>query len=191
MRATQVMKGTSIMDWKTFIVDMTGALVWPFVFVAVLIAFRHILRNIAERLLSFRFRDFEFAFGNQAGKIAENIEPSNRIDHLPSAVDEKLANLAERSPRAAIIEAWLQVETSLKKLALAHGIENENAPFLKLIYFLTQKKVLDEKTEQSLRGLIALRNLAVHAPEPELTTQKAIDFIVLANAVLFVLTTKE
>jgi hypothetical protein len=179
------------MDWKTFVVDMTSALVWPLVVVAILIAFRHILGNIAERLLSFRFRDFEFAFGNQAGKIAENIEPSNRMDQLPSAADDKLTSLAERSPRAAIIEAWLQVETSLKKLAVAHGMENENAPFSKLIHFLTQKKVLDEKTAQSLHGLITLRNLAVHAPEPELTTQKAIDFIVLASAVLFVLTTKK
>jgi len=170
---------------------MTQALVWPIVTIVILIAFRGVLKSIAERVLTFRIRDFEFAFANKAVEVADHIPPSEAADKPTTEPDDALIHLAEKSPRFAIMETWIQVEGNLRKIAAARGIDAEKQPFSKLVQILEREGVLDNNTVTSLRGLMALRNIAVHSSENELTTQQAIDFLMLARALSFVLSTKE
>lgn len=176
------------MDWKTFAVQMTQALAWPIVIITVLILFWRALKQIPERLLSVKFRDFEFAFADQAGRVAQSISSTPNGERPNLTGSDDLEELAKISPRAAILEAWLQVESSLQKIALIHGLDAK-VPFGKLLRELNAKQVINEKTVASITGLMTLRNLAVHAYDAELTTQKAIDFLMLARAVLFILST--
>jgi hypothetical protein len=98
-----------------------------------------------------------------------------------------LLALAERSPRAAIIQAAIEIETVLRKLA-ADVVQNmENRPPGQLIRLLEQRNVIDSKTADSLQGLFIMRNFAVHGSERDLTTARAKEFVTLTNATLFLL----
>lgn len=65
-----------------------------------------------------------------------------------------------------------------------------NRPPGQLIHALEQNQVIDSQTAESLRGFFVMRNLAVHAPDAELSRQKAIDFAILAEGLLFLLRQK-
>ena len=174
------------MDWKTFIVQMTQTLIWPIILVCILIRYRHSLGKAFDRLLSLKIGGFEAAFGSELSQSRESLPPTPTSNIRELASDDELEELAKRSPRGAILEAWLRVETKLAEIATKHGIEGK-LPVLKLVAILVERALIDHNAGDSIRGLANLRNLAVHASDVELTTQKAVDFIVLARAVLFVL----
>jgi hypothetical protein len=140
-----------------------------------------------DRVLTVRFSGFEVAFSTEGAEVAENIAPAVKLSRAASAEGDELFDLARQSPRAAIIEAWLRIETRLRELTSNYVTDHRRLPVTKMIEVLAEEKILDQNTVQSVRGLMVMRNLAVHASEPELTTQKAIEFIILARAILYVL----
>ncbi|MDR3436314.1 hypothetical protein [Telmatospirillum sp.] len=168
-----------------FIVEMTKAVAWPIAAIAIAIIFRKTIPNLIERLSSFKYGGFEAAFANQAANIAENITRTS--DQPPSFVDsdgERLLSLAQESPRAAVLEAWLRVERKLHQLAEERHVDIRNNP-MTLVRSLRDAQAISSETERALNGLRQLRNLAVHAHSDELSSQKAIEFVTYASALLW------
>lgn len=174
------------MDWKTFTVQMTQTLIWPSILFYVLIRYHNALGAIFSRLASLKVGGFEFAFGNVLSQAREGQPPISKSGIREIASDDDLEELAKRSPRAAMLEAWLRVENRLQEIATKHAIEPRQ-PISKLLTLLENRSLIDQNAVSSIRGLINLRNLAVHASDVELTTQKSVDFIIFVRAILFVL----
>jgi hypothetical protein len=121
-------------------------------------------------------------------QVAENISSTSQPLSSAASTDRKLLLLAQQSPRAAVVEAWLQIEQRLRALAMSAGLEAKSRPSItELVHSLRPANVITGEAERALLGLSQLRNLAVHAPGEELSTQKAIDFITLAGALLWTL----
>jgi hypothetical protein len=170
-----------------FIVEMTKAVAWPIAALSIAFIFRKTIPNLIERLSSLKYGGFEAAFANQAASIAENI--TGAPTQTPPFVDsngEKLLSLAQDSPRAAILEAWLQIERKLHELARIKQIDTniQNNPTL-LLRSLREGKAISHETERAVNGLKQLRNLAVHAHGDDLSSQKAIEFVTYASALLW------
>ncbi|MFA6019949.1 MAG: hypothetical protein WC722_06775 [Rhodospirillales bacterium] len=176
-----------MMTTLDFIVEMTKAVAWPLAVVSVAIVFKRSLPNLIERVTSLKYGDFEAAFTSQAASVADNI--SATPSPSPSFVDsngEKLLSLAQESPRAAILEAWLQIERKLNILADDKHVDasiRRNSTIL--INTLRETGAISSETERALNGLRQLRNLAVHAPGYELSAQKAIEFVTFSSALLW------
>ena len=166
---------------------MTKALAWPVAAIVILILCRRALPTLIDRLRSLRYGKFEAAFEKETVRVAENIstEPNRSLAATSEHTDEQLIALANVSPRAAIIEAWSRIEARLRDLA--PDTDSRRRPVSEIVRRLREEQKINDVTEDSLRGLMQLRNLAVHAPERELSVQKAVDFITLAGAILWVL----
>jgi hypothetical protein len=82
------------------------------------------------------------------------------------------------SPRAAVLEAWREVE--LAALNAAQKISGETFPYKTLTYqalrFLEHSQSLDRNVISVMRDLRALRNQAAHAPQFALTKESAIGY---------------
>ena len=179
------------MDWPTFVVEMTKALAWPAVVVAALIAHRKLVPALSSRMNAVRYGDFELAFDAQSVRVAESVSaaPKLEISDASETADPALLALAQRSPRAAIVESWARVERKLRELERMEDGKADAKPIEGIIASLRATARISPDIENSVRGLWLLRNLAVHATERELTPQKAVDFVVLAGAVLWALGT--
>jgi hypothetical protein len=180
------------MTWLTFIVEMTKALAWPATLIGALVFFRRMIPNLIDRIRSLKYGDFEAAFTERSIRIAENIAEAKPLPRLAIATDSmeaRLVELARQSPRAAIIEAWSRIEQRLKEMALADGADHKHN-ISQMLQSLRASSLVAPETEHALRGLQQLRNLAVHAPEQELSAQKAVDFVTLAGALLWTLESK-
>lgn len=175
--------------WLNFIVGMTGALAWPFVVLIILFAYRRTFPGLLDRLRSLRYGGLEAAFDQESARVAESIsaEPQQPLAAISERRDERLLALANISPRAAVIEAWARIEARLHELTPATDKDTPPRRAAESIRLLREAGKINGVTEDALRGLMQLRNLAAHASERELSTQKAVDFITMTDAILWVL----
>ncbi len=160
-------------------VKLIDALAWPTAVIWLGYIFRSEIRNLLGRVSELKYKDLEAKFEKElatAEAQAKVAIPKERavsvIDEepvYPSPYDEKyeqLLRIADESPRAALLEAWIEVETSL-----AEAIENQGLGHGRRI--MPRKAVIElintgryAKTVLPLfEDLRRLRNEAAHAPQ--------------------------
>jgi hypothetical protein len=114
------------MDILTFLVRLIEALSWPLAIVVLVIALRKEVRGLVATLSRIKAGPVEAEFGREVAKLHASTEG---VDELPppeqlSPAKQMLLELAEISPRSAILEAWIGVEEALRQLAYSQGALN-------------------------------------------------------------------
>lgn len=136
------------------------------------ILFRSELRSLFRRVSSLKFKDLEANFRDRldeiesdASKILEDADTDVVATPYHDRFD-RLMRLAEFSPRAAILEAWIEVESELVKLCHRANIElppRRNA--IRLAEIMVKADLLPNEILPLLKNLRNLRNEAVHLPD--------------------------
>lgn len=175
------------MDTLAFVANIIGSLSWPVAAVIVAVVLRKELGKLLSKIKRIKHNETEVEF-KQEIEVAKK-EASKALPESKHTEADKFRSreLAELSPRGAIIEAWLKVEAALKEYAKRHGAQiNDNKPFTirdlhfhSLDYNNVGKGVLN-----MLERLRRLRNDAVHLTDSEIETESAIEYIELANRVV-------
>lgn len=84
--------------------------------------------------------------------------------------------------------AYAEIEGALRrKLVKAGYLETERRPLgaRQLADEAVRRELVSPQIAEAVRGLTVMRNLAAHGPAEELDLEKALDYIVLADAVLY------
>lgn len=181
------------MDWLTFIAKVVEALAWPSVVVGVLLFLRKELPSILRSLRKLKFKDVELEFDESARALAAEtrraVPAKDDSDFLVmgqsySAVTNRLVDLADLSPRAAILEAWLLVEASAAEFLRKHqsSVSRAYPGPLRLLDGLRNAEVLTPPQEAAFEHLRKLRNDAVHTPDAEFTSKAVSNYIESAIA---------
>ena len=156
--------------------SLVETLAWPMTVLILVLLFRKEVRGLAGRLSTFKYKDVVAKFEKElreAEKAALEVTPEIKGEQAESSDQEfELANLgrlervAEVSPRAAISEAWIEVEQAARQLASKVGDTGrvESSPY-RLAKFLSSRGVLDESAGAFYNQLRTLRNEAVHKPD--------------------------
>ena len=175
------------MDWLTFISKVIEALAWPGAFLAVLLVIRKELPVIARSLRRFKFKDVEIEFGEAAEAIAteakDAVPPGKPDVRLSGQSKEematRLASIAELSPRAAILEAWLQVEAAAVDVVRKRGtttLSSMSGP-MRLRDSLFRAEVLGARQIAVFEKLRILRNEAAHVPDAQFTRESVASYV--------------
>ena len=178
------------MDVLTFTTELIKALAWPVTTLVIVVILRRPLAQLIPLLHRFKYKDFEFEFGKKIEEakadaaivLGDAVTPKA----LPSPQESRLVQLAEISPRAAVLEAFTSVE--IEAISAAHRLGMAKAFPQTLTFramkFLEESGRMDPALVELLRHLRTLRNQAAHAPEFALTTDAAIQYIQLAHAAI-------
>jgi len=179
-----------MLDWQEFVASLVSSLAWPVAAVTIALIARKPVLALIERMNEMSGFGLNAKFDAKLAKTTEDVIASQGGVPLENiGAPQGWVELAQRSPRAAILEAWLRLEEALQQKMVAKGWV---APSQKLgpgalLETARREKLIDDKAYQSLKGLQALRNLAVHGPASELTFEKAQEFLMLAEAMELVL----
>ncbi|MGJ7610111.1 MULTISPECIES: hypothetical protein [unclassified Variovorax] len=172
------------MDVLTFISKLVEALAWPAIVVWLLWYLKEHLPALARSLRKLKFSGLEMEFEKQAEQLAA--ETQTAIPATPPFEDPDIARLrqiGEISPRAAIVEAWVRVETNAAEVVRQAGLHMPNAVGpLQLLNSLKQLDVLTAPQVNAFRHLRELRNMAVHAVDMDVTPEAVNQYIVSAVA---------
>lgn len=170
------------MDIYTFIVELVKALAWP---VTIGIGFIFLHKPFISlipfmRKLKFKELEMEFSQQIQAMKLEADIEENSEL--MSPAM-----NILSFSTRAAVMEAWIELETVAASKAASFWSSSDTSPFrnnVRLGNYLHQCNVIDKNQLKSFNELRKLRNELAHIEEVNLTDSDAKAYIeVAANLV--------
>lgn len=188
------------MDSLTFWAEIARACAWPLVALLLGAPALWVLRGLVNGLKLKRLKqgDWEAEFDSQVAELTKVLPASGKAQRQRrlgiggaqgGSVAVPLGSHVEGSPTEAVLAAWATVERDLRALAASRNVD-ANATFGETLDVLVSKGALTDTDASSIMGLRQLRNLAVHGPPGELPTNRAQEFVSMADAIRWVLSTK-
>lgn len=175
------------MDTLTFISAVIAALAWPITAIVIFLLLRRPLLGLFPMIQRLRFQGVELDFTRQVQALA--VEARRELPAMRGVLnaEEQLRDhwieLAQISPRAVVLEAWLQLEKAAIESARRNGLNLKSAEQkspLVLGQALEQAGILEENTPGIYHQLRNLRNAAAHASDFSFTADSAIEYADLA-----------
>lgn len=184
------------MSWREFVASLVSSLAWPLSLATIAWLLRRQLAALLDGPIK-RWKagpvEIEY-WAEETAEVAESVGVLDAVkaSHTQPADDElaQLAELAERTPVLAVIEGYRLVEREVRRIGMDGNIDGaEDAPLSELVPAEVDAGLVTPETLNAVRGLTALRNLAAHGPAAEATTtvERAREYVVLVQAVLFAL----
>jgi hypothetical protein len=176
-----------------FVASLVRSLAWPAAVIAIAILLRHQLRRLLTGpVRRMRAGPFELEWDRLLSKAeAEVDQPVERssLQEADGGLIEELAQVATVAPGAAVMEAHAQLERTLRALLeKAEGVSTEQIARMgavRLARLARDREVITPEAADAVEGMSVLRNLAAHGRADDLTTERALDYLALADAVLY------
>lgn len=177
------------MDMLTFISEVVKALAWPGAAVLIALMVKKPVVELIPFLRRLKYKELEMEFSKGIAELkaeSQAIEPRNQQEAITkSNTSSRLTQLLQFSTRAAIMEAWLEVESAAVAVASSFWSESPSDTFKnypKLGEYLLQCKVIDGEQLELFNRLRQLRNKAAHAEELGLSMSDAKSYIEMSSA---------
>ncbi len=176
------------MDLLAFIAQMVSALAWPVTVLIIILILHRPLASLFPMLQRLRFQGIELDFSRQIHALA--YEARSQLPHARGVLDEEAPlreqwiELARYSPRAVVLEAWIQLEKAAIEASRRHGLNLKTAELhspLLLGQALEEAGVFEGNTSVIFHQLRNLRNAAAHASEFAFSPDSAIEYADLAT----------
>ncbi len=166
-----------------FIAAIVDSLAWPLAIVVVGLFFRAELRSLLLLLRKLKAGPVEAEFDKQVEELKRETESivkeTAQIAGPDADEKQKLMELANYSPRSAIVESWVRLEGLLRQLAWQHAGSPQpdvSSPH-KLMKEIESLNLLRADEISLIQDLQGLRNQAVHISNLFLTQSAAKDFV--------------
>ena len=173
------------MDILTFIVEIFKAAAWPLAAVTIAMLFRTELKSLLNRVKRGKVGYAEIEFEHGIRTLETSIRPASDSSRVQTPAASAVA-LASADPRAAIIQAWLEVEDAITNLAYSRAQSSDEVPrhTLGAIQQLARLDILSSEQISLIYELRSLRNQAVHDLEFNPSTESVLGFAKLAKEAL-------
>jgi hypothetical protein len=176
------------MDALTFLSELIKAVAWPVTAIVLVVLLRKPIVELIPLLRKLKYKELELEFAREVSELKAEVEATakEKGEEAPSlaSTSSNLLNLVAFSTRAAIMEAWLEVESASESVASSFWGQSPNNTFRnipKLGEYLLQCKVIDEKQLSVFNKLRQLRNKAAHAQDLDLSENDAKSYVQLAS----------
>jgi len=181
-----------------FTESVIKSLAWPITALTIALMFRSAIRStITGKLKRMKAGPggIEFEYWKEAIEIAkgqlptppELSTPPDQHTGLQPDRQNELEALAQVSPRAAVLEAFIRVEAEVRQLTQGLIPDEDKVKRMgirQLVLLGNERGIINAQTLSAINGLSVLRNMAAHGTE-ELELSRALEFIHLAEAVLY------
>jgi hypothetical protein len=175
------------MDWLTFIAQLISALAWPVTLLTVILVLRRPLIELYPTVRRLWFQGLELDFSRQIQALA--FEARSQLPRLRGVLDAEeplrvqWLELAQFSPRAVVLESWIQLEKAAIEAGRRLGVNLKRVEMyspLVLGQALEEAGALEGNTPTIFHQLRNLRNAAAHASEFAFSPDSAIEYADLA-----------
>ena len=172
------------------LIRLTEVLVWPVVVIILAFLFKREVSRVFKRLAHIKYKDLEATFTEglrEAERLSKTMPISLHKKPLLEASPqvengERLERLLDISPRAAIMEAWIDIESAITSAAEHFGIQGEIPRGRhQVIQYLSQEGIFKNEVVETYNRLRSLRNEAAHAPDLTLSPTEATRYVDLAK----------
>lgn len=168
------------MNVLTFIAELVKALAWPVAAVVIAAIFHRQISALLSRIRKGKIGPAEFEFELEVQELADQAPVQLQSEQVGSPT----VSLATTNPRAAILEAWLGVESALNGLAYNQQLLPPSAPRspVAIIRSVEKSGILAADDVSLFNDLRVLRNHATHDTEFSPSAESVIKYVQLARA---------
>lgn len=168
------------------LVNLLVGIAWPVAVVWIAYLFKGELRSLLHRMSQLKYKDVEAKF--EIG-LAEAEARASSIEHAvpqlaqrPEIITklESLRRIADVSPRAAIMEAWILVEDAAGRSGFVQGATVPRINPHMFVEELVSLGKLPKGSDSLLDQMRKLRNQAAHLPDFSLNQDEADRYLQLA-----------
>ena len=181
------------MDTVTAIVELVKALAWPASAFAIIFLLRRAILRLIDSIREGRvkYKDVEFTFKRDLEQARESIKKIETITPpaLPAPqepeIDDLMA-LAQLSPRAAVVEAWIRLEAAGAEFARKHApaeASRQRKPSM-FLDVLRRHESIPTAVMTAIQKLRDIRNRTVHTPDFQPSVDDAEEYVLLTFAVV-------
>lgn len=170
------------------VVQLIGVLAWPAAAVVIVLLLKRPLSEAFGRLSKLRYKELEAEFREtlrqlEAPPSPSMPEPEEFDDWNPQLRDRKneLYKLAHMSPRAAIMEAWLDVEAQVRRSAGYLDLDPAGDVASLVEKMRDKLKRVPGSLPGRIRELRKLRNVAVHETQLGLPLNEVMQYVFVAE----------
>lgn len=160
------------MQWVT---QLVSTLAWPLTALAMVILLRQEIRRVTKRLSAVSYKDLKAEFREDLEEAESHLTslPETKVPASESerdAIDlpplQRLLRIAEISPRAAVVDAWADVEAVSREIVRAYGLDSKHTQVAEqALGQLVTRGVLSSHAVEAYARLRRVRNMAAHEPE--------------------------
>ena len=136
----------------SFTSELIKALAWPATAIVIVVLLRKPIVELIPLLRRLKYKELELEFTQEVSELKAEVEAiaKEKGEEAPSiaSTSSDLLNLIPISTRAAIMEAWLEVESASVAVASSFWCQSSNDTFRNipnLGEYLLQCNVIDEK----------------------------------------------
>lgn len=176
-----------------FVASLVSSLAWPATAIVLVVILRKPIAGALSGDVK-RWRagpagvEFEY-WERKSVKVREALErasPQGKAA-LGDIESEELEEVARIAPVAAVLNSFARVEFELRsRLEDLGEVDMDRMSGLRLAQRARERGVINQETLTAIEGLAVLRNLAAHGrPDSDLDTSRALEFVHLADAVLY------
>lgn len=164
--------------------EIISSLAWPVAAVWIAHLFRGEVKTLLGRISAFKYKELEAKFerGIETAKAqAKLLNPEKQKTWDNGTINgiittfELFNRIAITSPRAAIIEYWIDLEAAISAAAKKAGIKEKSTT--KTVSLLIENGSIPAEAMPLFSQLKELRNQAVHLPEFSVTTLDAQNYL--------------
>lgn len=167
-------------------IELLEILAWPITTLIIFFSAKDNFLSLLPNIKKLKAGPIEAEFENEIKQVINEHWELPKIESSPNASsqNDQFLEIAKINPRLSIIDAWQQIEFSLKKAALQRfgGYSpppNVSSP-ISLIRDLAREDFLSKDDVTLLNELRGLRNQATHLEELGLSYDAAKNYIELA-----------
>ena len=169
------------MSTLEFVAKVIDSLVWPALVAWLVYGFRSPIGTLIRRLSSLKYKGLEAEFEKRLDEIvsAPDLASAQIADTPDQQQTISLIEIAEIAPRAAVLEAWIQIEKATREYLDSIGIER------RMSYQGLRR--LPDKHKAPLKALLPgyqelrlLRNKAAHAQDSDINADSAKSYVEIA-----------
>ncbi|WP_415755722.1 hypothetical protein [Pseudomonas leptonychotis] len=177
------------MDALTFISKAIESVAWPAAVVLLALMLKKPIADVIPLLRKLKYKELELEFSREVAELKADATITTPTKEnqttTETASENRLLQLVNFSTRAAVMEAWLEVESAATAVASLFWDAPPNEAvrnYPKLGEYLFQCKVINQKQLETFNKLKQLRNKAAHAEDLNLSENDARAYIELASA---------
>lgn len=172
-----------------FVSSLVNSLAWPVSILIILISFKKYIIKIIPSIEKLKYKDFEVEFSKKMKELVDKSKKDiERLSFSEDAANESSENelfgLVDISPRSAILESWLLVETAASKALQKKDPEMIKKTYmvapLRLGEYLKHNQLINESQLEVYNKLREIRNKAVHISEARFDIGEVIEYIKLS-----------
>ena len=166
-------------------IKLVEILAWPVTSLILIFAMRKPITGLIPQISKFKYKELEMEFEKDLNDLSQRSQETklNNETEIDQEEDYYLQKVKDISPRAAILESWLGLESTAISSAKHFNLisDGKRQTLSQILKLFEKEDILTSENVEIINDLRMLRNKATHETNFHISEEEATKFMEIAR----------